>query len=526
MYSFAEFEFSSLLIRELIAEKSTIKPLVSRFFSEDNLLEAAKNRSFSAHARINLQSVLKKQNQSIELSTQTLLNIDKLKEENTFTITTGHQLNLATGPLYTIYKILEVINWTKKINEQQGDIYMVPIFWMATEDHDFEEINHLNLFGKKIEWNHNNENGSVVGRIETNSMTDFVEAICEKFGDETLNGKVQQYLSAYQKNSTLATSNRMLINEFFGAYGLVIIDGDDPELKKEATSIFTTEVESSIIFNSVNETNEYLAQNDYHQQVFVRPCNLFYIQSNGVRDRIEKSGDDFIIADKTYTESELVDEIKKSPASFSPNALFRPVYQETILPNLVYVGGGGEIAYWLQLKSSFEGFEVDFPLLKVRDSVLLISEKLNETINEFGYSLMELKMPIEDLLKDYMQKNHGDVLSLATEKEDLIQIKKQLLGKAIKIDPNAERFVEAEFQRMENQLDKMEKKFMQAEKKHHEKSLKQLTRLKESIYPNGGFQERYDNIFMYIQNDSIIQQLQKHLFEQMLEQPVIHVVNV
>ncbi|MFD1552011.1 bacillithiol biosynthesis cysteine-adding enzyme BshC [Putridiphycobacter roseus] len=526
MYSFAELEFSSPLIRDLIAEKSTIKPLVNHFFSEENLIQAAKNRQFSQEARITLQNVLQRQNETLNLSIETKNNIDRITDENTFTVTTGHQLNLGTGPLYTIYKILEVINWAKKVNSQQEDIHMVPVFWMATEDHDFDEINHLHLFGNKVEWNHANEKGSIVGRLETKGMDAFVDEVFAKFGDEQLKGKVQQYLSAYQKANTLGASNRMLINEFFGDYGLVIIDGDDQALKKEAVSIFSTEVTSSVILNAVNETNEYLSQNDYHQQVFVRPCNLFYIQPNGVRDRIEREEDDFTIGTKKLTEDELLEEIKLAPERFSPNALLRPVYQETVLPNLVYVGGGGEIAYWLQLKSSFEGFEVDFPLLKVRDSVLLMNEKLVDTMNEFGYSLMELKMPLDDLLKDYMLKNQGDVLSLASEKEDLVSLKEKLMAKAMSIDANAERFVEAEFQKMENQLDKMEKKFMQAEKKNHEKSLKQLSRLKNSIYPNGGFQERYDNIFMHIQNETIIHDIQQHLFHQMIEQPVIHVINV
>ena len=525
-YTFQEFGLSSELTRHLISKSNQIKPLVNQFFSEAEIIKLAEERTFSKEQRLQLSNQLIKQNADISLSEKTKRNIDLLKSDNTYTITTGHQLNMATGPLYTLYKILEVINWTEQVNENQDKIQLVPVFWMATEDHDFEEINHINLYGSKIEWLHEGESNSVVGRLETDSTTAFIDTILSKFGNEELNQKVSNFLSVYKQGGSLAMANRSMINELFNGYGLVIIDGDDSVLKQSFTPVLKAEISSTVTSLAVEKANAYLAEHNYHQQVYVRPCNLFFIAQNGARIRIEKEGKDFKIGTKVYSREDLIKMAEEGPENFSPNALLRPVYQEVVLPNLVYVGGGGEIAYWLQLKSVFEAVKIDFPLLKVRDSVLLIDPKLDQVLNTFNYSLIDLKMETTDLLKDYVVKNSTEELSLENEKSELTQLKLKISKKALAVDQNAERFVEGEFQRILNQFDKMEKKFIQAEKKNNEKQLKQLTNLKQRIYPNNSFQERVENYVNYIQYPNFIENIKSELKQRMTENSAIHVIKI
>ncbi len=525
-YTFEEFQFSSQLIRDFSSESESVMPFISRFFSKKNLVDQANQKSFSHDNRVVLREQLILQNKSIELSEKTRQNIDLIEKDNTFTITTGHQLNLATGPLYTIYKILEVINQVEEMNTFDTKHHFVPVFWMATEDHDFDEINYINLFGSKINWQHQSVENKVVGRIETESIGTFIDDILERFGNEALREKVTSFLASYSESSTLAEANRALINSVFGEYGLVIIDGDDPILKTRFKSVALREIEEGVSYNNVIKTNALLEEKQYHSQVYVRPLNLFYIHENGRRERIKSDGDKFEIGNDSFEKEALTRMVESAPERFSPNALLRPVYQEAVLPNLAYIGGGGEIAYWLQLKSTFEAFNIDFPLLKVRDSVVLVTDKMNQQMEEFGYSIIDLKQDTDALIKNYILENSEENITLQSEKEGLNDLKNKIIKKAVAVDKNAERFVEAEFQRISNQFEKMEKKFVQMEKKNKEKSIKQLERLQKSIFPLNSFQERYDNILSYVQYQDIVAYLKNELKQRMTESSAIHIIEI
>lgn len=526
LYSFDDFNASSKLVRALINENEQVQAFVSSFFSEKNVLLQTDKKEFTATNRTRLVERLTAQNKNISLSDLSKKNIAKLNSQNVFTITTGHQLNMATGPLYTIYKILEVINWCEQLNGTQKEKYFVPIFWMATEDHDFEEINHINLFNSKIKWQHKSADNCVVGRISTKESHEFVNQILEKFNDEELNEQVAHFLAVYSNNNTLAHANRSLINNLFGKYGLVIIDGDDKYLKEGFVEIAKGEIEALVTHNSVKRTNDKLNSLDFHQQVFLRECNLFYIEPDGERVRIEKTTEGFLIKHQNYSATELLELLKQYPERFSPNALLRPLYQESILPNVAYVGGGGEIAYWLQLKETFSSFCLQFPLLKVRDSVLLVNSKMSEQLNEFGYSILDLKKNTDELFRDFVTKNQSIELSLAEQLNELNSIKLVVLEKALAIDKNASIFIEAEFQRMANQIEKMEKKFVAAEKKNQDKSIKQLEKLQFSIFPDGGFQERFENYLSYCHLPNFVDNIKIELKKRMTAKAAIHVVNI
>lgn len=524
VFSFDSLKQSSQLIRDYINNIEKVTPFFEKTFSINNIIEQADELDFPKQKRELLSKQLKLQNSNVSLSKSSKDNIDNLKKENAYTVTTGHQLNLATGPLYTLYKIIEVINTTEKLNEFQNEKIFIPVYWMATEDHDFDEINHVNLYNSKIEWPIENSQ-KVVGRIETNSMGSFKDELLMKFSDETIRYKVEKFLSAYDE-PLLASANRKMINNLFGDYGLVIIDGDDIELKKQFSDVVNKELLEGLVMSEVEKTNHLLKSNDYQNQVFVRPVNLFYIEKSGNRIRIEKDESGFKIGNQSYNEDQMLDLVREFPGRISPNALLRPVYQELVLPNTVYVGGGGEIAYWLQLKGVFQELNIKYPILKVRDSVLLMNEKNKDLFKKFDYSLLTLKSNHDDLSKDFVLNNMQDLVSLEKERTDLFSIKADIIEKANKIDPNSSRLVEAEFQKIQNQFDKLEKKFIQAEKKKSEKDLNQLKRLQNSIYPQGGFQERFENYLNYVQKPDFIAHLKMELKERMTEKSAIHVLDI
>jgi len=204
-----------------------------RFPNLENFEKQFKEKSLSvqAESRTTLVNSLNKQYQGILVSKATQKNIDSLSQENTFTITTGHQLNLFTGPLYFLYKIFSVINLAEKLNKKHLKHHFVPVYWMATEDHDFDEINYFNYKGKKVQWSRDASGG--VGELDTKGLDEVFESYSNQLG----HGKNAEFLrdlfkKAYLEHDNLAEATQYLANALFKDYGLVIIDANSRDLKR------------------------------------------------------------------------------------------------------------------------------------------------------------------------------------------------------------------------------------------------------------------------------------------------------
>ena len=511
-YSFEDLKLGSQLVRDLIAEKEVIKPLVDHFFDPDKIEAQINAKDFDASTREILYNALKKQNAGITLSKASQQNLESLKSDNTYTITTGHQLNLMTGPLYSIYKIAQVISLSEKLKEQNNGFNFVPVFWMATEDHDFEEINHIHLFNNKIAWNKTDQENRIAGRIETGSIDSFLAEVEGKFQDESALKLVKQFTAFYSETNNLSEATRRFVANLFQDTGLIVVDGDDTALKALFKPLMKKEVEEEVGFTSVMKTNEYLENNGYHQQVFVRGCNLFFINEDGVRERVRKEDDQFFIGEEPISKEELLNKIDSNPEQFSPNALYRPLYQETILPNLVYLGGGGEIAYWLQLKSLFDAHGLTFPMLRLRNSVLLYRKQQAELMSEHKLDLMDLKLGVDQIVKDIALNNAEQNLQLTDAEAEMLKAKSMVMEKVYKVNKNLETMVEAEFAKMIKTMERIEAKLIKAEKSKHEQVQNKLVRLRDQFFPNNGFQERHENFLpYYLKDDQFIHKILTNL---------------
>ncbi|MEX1002736.1 MAG: bacillithiol biosynthesis cysteine-adding enzyme BshC [Crocinitomicaceae bacterium] len=511
-YQFEDLQLSSQLILDLIAEKESVKPLINQSYNLENVRDQLKDKRISPAIRKQLVDALKRQNAQLEISQKSQENLTLLSEESTYTVTTGHQLNVLTGPLYSLYKVAQTIVIAKALKEKYPHSNFVPIFWMATEDHDFDEINHLHLFGQKIAWEKSGQEDKVVGRISTDSIDDFLEQIEEKFKDPEALKVVRVFTDIYRKTDTLAAAGRQIMDHFFGREGLLILDGDEPDLKSFFAPVMVKEVEEQLIKNQVEKTNAYLQKNGYHEQVYVRTCNLFFINEEGKRIRIRREGETFHIGDTAYTKEQLTALIREHPQQFSPNALMRPIYQEMLLPNVVVVGGGGEIAYWLQLKGVFDQLELSFPLLRVRDSVLLHTREEKELLNELKIELMDLKMGVHQIIKDIALQESESNLQLTAAESDLFKAKSKVMEKVHQVNSALEPMVEAEFTKMIKSIEKIESKLIKAEKAKHEKTQKNLLKVKEHFFPENGFQERHESfLFYYLKDELFIQKILTNL---------------
>jgi len=465
--------------------------LHSPLFSKENALyqAAIKAENYSLHHRKVLSEVLGEQMQSLPLSELQKENLQNLQQKNTFTVVTGHQLNLFTGPAYFIYKILQVVKTTNFLNQNSENKKFVPLFWMASEDHDFEEINHFKTT------NHyyftNEKSGDAVGRIEI-SDNKFINDFIKEFEDCVFGTELIRWIQeAYANGNTFSKATQLLVNRIFGEYGLLILDADDRRLKTLVQPVFEKELLQEHLYQSTHETVEQLREKYGKVQVNPREINLFYF-NEGKRNRIEKEGNHFAIVDTEikFSKEELLRELRDFPERFSPNAVLRPVYQETILPNILYIGGNAEIMYWLELKKGFDGLNLPFPILLPRNSFAMISKKNFDKMKKLG-------LKVEDFFGNYEETVHRKLLEntpldpfLNEKEQEVISIFEALEEKAKLTDKTFENLVSAEKKRQLKSYKKMKKRLLRAEKIVQGDLYQRFNLLYEEINPGGIWQER------------------------------------
>ncbi|MFH1321753.1 MAG: bacillithiol biosynthesis cysteine-adding enzyme BshC [Bacteroidota bacterium] len=461
-----------------------------------------------------LVEILKEQYSSIVSRPQSLIpHIELLLLQNTFTITTGHQLCLFTGPLYFIYKIITTINLAEKLKNAFPEYNFIPVYWMVSEDHDFNEINHIHLFNKTIEWKPDKkEREGAVGRISADSIKNVLEELKSILGQGQYSKELYEFFKkTYSEHKTLAQATRYLVNELFGKYGLVIIDGDDKRLKSEFKDVIEDDIINNMAFQLINSTNKKLSRH-YKVQVNPRGINCFYLGKNS-RERIEKNlkskgsvtvphqedlkSYSVLNTDISFSEAELLTEIHDHPEKFSPNVVLRPLYQEKILPNLAYVGGSAELAYWLQLKSAFDHYDVNFPVLILRNSVLLIDNKINKRLNKLGIQPKQLFNNTNLIVKNFLRKTSQVEINIDAEKKIITKAFKSMILKAEKTDVSLKAAVSAELQKQLKSLSNIERKLLKAEKRKRETDVDQINKIKEKLFPKNTLQERYDNFIPY-----------------------------
>ena len=480
-------QFSRIFL-DYINQKNSLNDFYTTFPSLENIEELSKN--YTLVNRGALVQSLNKQYEEFSITKITSQNIDLLQKENTFTVTTGHQLNLATGPLFFVFKIITTINLAKELKAKYPNKDFVPIFWMASEDHDFEEINHFYLFGKKYEWN--SVQKGAVGRFSTKGISEVLSQFPETI--ELIN-------EAYSQ-PTLSKATRYLVNKLFGEQGLVILDADDVNLKTEFSSIVEKELFERKSEKAVLATSEKLEALDYKAQVHPREINLFYL-TDDLRERILFEEGVFKVNNRTiaFSEEEIKEELKNHPERFSPNVILRPVYQQQILPNLAYIGGPGELAYWFQLKGVFELYNIPFPIIMPRNFGLLLDQNTQHKIEKVGLNEEDLFKSYNELKTAYLHEHSQIEPSISEEVEGIKTVFHKVIEKASSVDGSLQGAMEAEWQRLEKQFDSIEKRIKKAEERKHETALKQLESLKEKLFPHGGLQERHENIFSFLVNE-------------------------
>ncbi|WP_224484607.1 bacillithiol biosynthesis cysteine-adding enzyme BshC [Robertkochia aurantiaca] len=502
--------YFSKLICDYIEEKDSLKPFYNRFpvLSGFRQQIEEKRQNFDHANRKVLVRVLRNQYSHLDLSEATDANLEALLQDNCFTITTGHQLNLFTGPLYFLYKIVSTIKLTDQLQREYPDQRFVPVYWMATEDHDFEEINFFNFHGKTFRWSGpgTEEEGGAVGRLPTEGLDKVSELLRQELGKGSSAEKLLDlFEQAYIKHSNLADATRFLADALFGEYGLVIIDADNKELKSLFEPYMVKELKEEVTYNSVSETISELQKTDpdYTIQVNPRNINLFYLET-GLRERIFHDGDRYGVTDteKAWKEDQLLKEVHEHPERFSPNVLMRPLYQEVILPNLCYIGGGGELAYWLQLRHAFNAFEVTFPVLLLRNSALIMTDKQRDKLKKLQIGDQQLFLDHHAFINRKVREISDINIDFTPQKEHLIKQFEELYSLAEKTDKSFLGAVKAQEVKQLKGLAKLEKRLLKAQKRKLSDQVERMTELRNELFPNGNLQERSINFSnIYLEHD-------------------------
>ncbi len=443
-----------------------------------------KQRQFSASNRTLLFDQLQEQYQSVSIHPLVREHMESLLDANTFTVTTGHQLSLFSGPLFLIYKIVEVINMAKQLKEEYPEYNFVPVFWMASEDHDFEEVNQVQLFQKELNWE--TDQKGAVGRFHLEGFDEIKQKVLAFFEGKK---EMEAWISSFD-GQTYGQAFFHFIHHLFQEYGLICLDGDRKAFKKAFLPLLEKEISSEFSFQAVQKTNDLLEKEGIKLQVHAREVNLFYLDDQ-LRSRIIRRDDGFYIEGLgLYSQAALLDLMNEHPEQISPNVILRPLYQEFLLPNLCYVGGLGEINYWLQLKGVFDEAGVLFPMIKPRTSLLYIDEITSKKIEGLELPLEDLFLDKHQLIKKHIQQKESEAIDFTAMNEVKSKLGDQIKKEIEHFAPSLAAFGASEWVKIEKSIENIQGKIFKTQKVKHENDVMSIEQMKDRLFPDGGFQER------------------------------------
>ncbi len=471
--------------------------------------QAEKVRSHTFQ-RKQLAAILEEQNRNYGCGSKTLGNIHNLKQNQTCAVVTGQQVGLFSGPLYTIYKALTAVKLSENLN-QKGLGSFVPIFWLAADDHDLAEINHINLLNKKNQIEKIQcDSFSLSTKLPVSKilLTQKINTCVQQLNNLSHNSEFKDEIishlsEAYEPDLSYVEAFGKWMTRLFKSYGLIFIDASHQGFKELGKSVFLKEIaENSPSTQCAIETSKELKKAKYNCQIQLREgiLNLFFTDSERQTIGIKENG--YIIKDtqQTYSRNELFALMEKKSYLCSPNVLLRPIYQDTILPTVAYIGGPSEIAYFAQMKGIYDRFSIPMPILYPRKGLTIIEHKIKSVLQKHNLSVLDfwhnIDQTIQTLIKKHIPQSIDKFFSTAAShlKQDFQSIKKEIVS----IDPDLEYSADLTLEKINQQFKYLEKKILKASKKKNEILIQQLHKVKNNLYPANHLQERVLNIVPYL----------------------------
>jgi bacillithiol synthase len=480
----------------------------------------------SREFRSDIPKIIHSQYQGFNLSEKTKKNIDLLKEKNTLAVVTGQQLGILGGPLYTFYKIITAIKLAEHLKERYDAYNFVPVFWLEGDDHDFEEVRSVNVINElnevtKISYDDeivDEEIRQSVGYLQIKeSISSFFNNLDNNLRDTEFKPELLNKLKEnYSTGKTFKQSFRELIFWLFDEYGLITFDPQDIIIKNLLKPVFKKEI------NNFRQHTEKLVEvsatleETFHAQVKVRPVNLFYSNEDG-RFLIEPVENEFRLRRKRmkFTLDEIINEIDNKPENFSPNVLLRPICQDYILPTAFYVGGPSEISYFAQLTPLYDFYNLTSPIIYPRISATVYEKSLENILEKYNLSFEDTFVSSGDLktkvINSLSKKSIDDIFSESNNQIEIVI--DHLKEKLFEFDKTIADATGKYRQKILSYLDELKSKAIDAQKKKHEITLRQIDKLANSLFPNNNLQERELN-FVYFY-DKYGEGFMKKLFDEL-----------
>jgi bacillithiol biosynthesis cysteine-adding enzyme BshC len=472
-------------------------PLLRGFYEHEVTLEgieaAVENRKRFPTNRKLLQSELRRQYAGINTGSRVTENIDRLIEEDTFTVCTAHQPAIFTGTLYFIYKILHAIKLADHLNEKMPQHHFVPVYYMGSEDADLDELGHIHLDGKKLSWE--TRQTGAVGRMSTKGLEKIISEIDGQFSVLPHGSELVDMLRrCYLESADIQTATFKLVNELFADHGLIVLIPDNPNLKRVMSSVFTDDLLEQVPSGLVEESVSALDKAGFKVQAHPRDINLFYLKDN-LRERFIQNGSGYKVHDShlKFSTEELQQALEQQPEVFSPNVILRGLFQETILPDVAFIGGGGELAYWLEFKKLLDHYSVPFPVLVLRNSFLLIEKKWKDKMEAMGLDEPDIFLPEQDLLNKLVKEGSSNQLDISQQIAGAKKTYADLKAITDKIDTTLTQHVTALETAALEKLEGLEKKLLRAERRKFADHQRQIETLRQALFPQNSLQERVEN---------------------------------
>ena len=495
---FSSTHVFSKLINDYLEGKGSALDFVQYAPNVDGYRAAIEGRKKHPINRALLFDVLTKQYGNLPQEKAVQDQLALLKNDSTFVVTTAHQPNLFTGPLYFFYKIIHAIQLAASLKETFPEYDFVPVYYMGSEDADLDEVGAFNLDQTKCQWV--TKQTGAIGRMQVDDALLRLLNQLENYWAVLPQGQkaLEILKEAYQKGKTISEATLSFVHAFFGSKGLLVLQPDDAALKASFIPVMEKELLTAFSHEAIQPTIAALAK-DYHVQSEGRTINLFYLKDN-TRARIEKQGEQFIVVDMDiqFTQDQIIAELHQYPERFSPNVILRGVYQETILPGVVFVGGGGELAYWMELKNVFHQVGVHYPLLQLRNSFLLMHQKQDEQWTAMQFEEQDLFKPILDLEIAYVKKHASQALDLQEQINNLTTLYEAIKNEVVNVDPTLSTHAENLAHKAKTKLLELEKKMVRAERRKQSVAIQRIHRIKNELFPLDNLQEREEHFSRWV----------------------------
>ncbi len=479
------------------------------FYLADSPKLVAENLDNVGYDRPKLIEILKAQNNEYNSSDKTFENIELLRDIRTVTVFSGQQAVFFGGPLLIAVKAVALVKQASEYSEILGRP-VVPVFWIAGDDHDFQEANHTTVLNRQSEeitilYDSPPDIENPTAEIKLDNSDELSKAkshLREALGETDFTPKLYQLIdSAYSNGETLVSSFGKLLAALMAETGLILFCPGDREVKQHAASFFKSIVEhQDELQELVSRTNSEIVSRGYHLQVEKPEDSTHLFCNENGRKPVLRNGQDFSIGGKTLTEEELLSRIENEPEKFSPDVITRPVFQSFLFPVVAQIGGPAEIAYLAQVNRVFQLFNLPVPVHLSRPSVTFIEKRYEKLMNEYEITFEELAGDIETVINRVLAKTFPENLEKDFRKfrNNIEQQFEAFKSDSLEFDQSLKKFAEQTHGKIDFSLKNFEAKVFSSHKRKSQDIRDRIYRLWHAVFTGRGFQERTLNISYFI----------------------------